>query len=83
MEGHSKLLLTILFIYNFLLVLENTNTNRKLALQLVFTFIALSLLFGHQEELPVCKKIEVLALSVWSKVQMLCIWSSWCHCHPI
>jgi len=19
----------------------------------------------------------------WSKVQMICIWSSWCHCHPI
>ena len=27
---------------------------------------------------------EVLAwLSVWSEVQMICIWSSWCHCHPI
>jgi len=27
---------------------------------------------------------EVLAwLSVWSKVQMVCIWSSWCHCHCI
>jgi len=26
---------------------------------------------------------EVLAwLSVWSVVQMICIWSSWCHCHP-
>jgi len=25
---------------------------------------------------------EVMAwLSVWSKVQMICIWSSWCHCH--
>jgi len=22
-------------------------------------------------------------LSVWSKVQMICMWSSWCHCHPI
>ena len=21
--------------------------------------------------------------SVWSKVQMICIWPSWCHCHPI
>jgi len=34
----------------------------------------------------VCKKMsdEVLAwLSVWSEVQMICIWSSWCHCHPI
>ena len=27
---------------------------------------------------------EVLAwLSVWSKAQMICIWASWCHCHPI
>jgi len=22
-------------------------------------------------------------LSVWSKLQMICIRSSWCHCHPI
>ena len=22
-------------------------------------------------------------LSIWSKVQMICTWSSWCHCHPI
>jgi len=22
-------------------------------------------------------------LSVWSEVQMICIWSRWCHCHPI
>jgi len=21
-------------------------------------------------------------LSVWSVVQMICIWSRWCHCHP-
>ena len=21
-------------------------------------------------------------LSLWSVVQMICIWSSWCHCHP-
>jgi len=27
---------------------------------------------------------EVLAwLSVWSEVQMIYIWSSWCHCQPI
>ena len=40
----------------------------------------------HQEEHPTCKKLndEVLAwLSVCSEVQMICIWSSWCHCHPI
>ena len=21
-------------------------------------------------------------LSLWSEVQIVCIWSSWCHCHP-
>jgi len=27
---------------------------------------------------------RVLAwLSLWSEMQMICIWSSWCHCHPI
>ena len=27
---------------------------------------------------------EVLVwLSVWSEVQMICIWFSWCHCHSI
>jgi len=46
---------------------------------LIFAFSALTLLAGHQEEHPACKKMsdEVLAwLSVWSKVQMICIWSS-------
>jgi len=22
------------------------------------------------------------ALSLWSEVQIVCIWSHWCHCHP-
>jgi len=47
---------------------------------------ALTLLVGRQEEHPVCKKLsdELLVwLSVWSKVQMICMWSSWCHYHSI
>jgi len=39
------------------------------------SFIALTLLIGHQEEHPAVKKLsgEVLAwLSVWSEVQMIC-----------
>jgi len=47
---------------------------------------ALTLLVGCQEEHPTCKKLsnEVLAcLSVWSEVQMICMWPSWCHCHSI
>ena len=50
------------------------------------TFIALTPLVGCQEKHLACKKSsdEMLAwLSVWSLVQMVCIWSSWCHCHPI
>jgi len=41
---------------------------------------------GWQEGYPACRKLsgEVLAwLSVWSEVQMICVWSSWCHCHNI
>jgi len=52
----------------------------------VAAFSALTLLGGHQEEHPACKKLssEVLAwLSVWSMVHMSCIWSSWCRCHSI
>ena len=46
-----------------------------------FAFSALTLL----EEHLACKKLsdEVLVwLSVWSEVQIVCIWSSWCHCFP-
>jgi len=46
-------------------------------------FSALTLLVGCQEE-PVKKSDEMLMwLTVWSKTQMICIWSSWCQCHPI
>jgi len=44
------------------------------------------LLVGRQEGHPACKKLsgEVLAwLSVWSEMQMICIWSSFCRCHPV
>jgi len=68
-------------VFTTFLVVACTNT------QLVSNaFTALTLLVGRQEEHLVCKKLsdEVLAwLSVWSEVQMICIWSSWCHCHPI
>jgi len=40
---------------------------------------ALTLLVGRPEERPACKKLsdEVLVwLSVWSEVQIVCIWSN-------
>jgi len=50
-------------------------------------FSALTLSVGRQEEHSVCKKLVMtdlvlVWLSVWSEVQIVCIWSSWCHCRP-
>jgi len=48
--------------------------------------IGLKPLLGCQEEHLAYKKLSdkvLVWLSVWSEVQMICIWSSWCHCHPI
>jgi len=55
------------------------------AVSVFIVFDALTLLVGRQEEHPACEfSGQVLAwLSVWSEVQMICISSSWCHCHPI
>jgi len=41
---------------------------------------------GGRKGIPACKKLsgdEMAWFSVWSEVQMICIWSSWCKCHPI
>ena len=60
-----------------------TNFNIKFSWS---AFSALTLLVGWQEGHPAHKNLsdEVLAwLPVWSEVQMICIWSGWCHCHPI
>jgi len=41
---------------------------------------------GHQEEHPACKKLsheELAWLSVLSEMQVIWIWSSWYHCHPV
>jgi len=43
----------------------------------------LTLMTGRQEEHPACKKLSDEVLAWWSEVQMICIWSSSCHCHPI
>jgi len=44
-----------------------------------YVFFVCSLLVGRQEENPACKKQSdevLLWLSVWSEVQIVCIWSS-------
>jgi len=47
-------------------------------------FSALTLLVGCKSIWPVISWVmRCLAwLSVCSKVQMVCMWSTWCHCHP-
>ena len=57
----------------------------KIAVIFVVSYIAfsaLTLLIESQEEHPAFKKV-LAWLSVWSKVDMICIWSCWCHCHLI
>jgi len=51
----------------------------RLFKQLYYVFSALTLLVGCQEEHPACKH---WMMSVWSKVQIVCMWSSWCQCIP-
>ena len=47
------------------------------------TFIALTLLVWRQEDHVIWKNSYKLIawLYLWSEVQIICIWSSWCHCH--
>jgi len=52
-------------------------TNQQINI-LLPSLLALTLLVGRQEEHLACRKLsdEVMAwLSVWSEVQMICIWS--------
>jgi len=44
-------------------------------------FSSLTLLVGHQEEHLACKNWMVVICLEWGAND--CIWSSWCHCHPI
>jgi len=48
-------------------------------------FSALTLSVGRQEEHLACKNwvIRCWHGCVSSEVQMVCIWCSWCHCHPV
>jgi len=48
-------------------------------------FSSLTLLVRGQEKHLGCKMKWSSAgiISVWSEVQIICIWFSWCHCHPI
>jgi len=54
-------------------------------MNIIFYLSVLTLLVRHHEGHPAHNKLSdwVLAwLCVWSVVQMISIWSSWCHCHP-
>ena len=65
--------------HDVLQVCLSTTTTTNCGSDLAVAFIALTLLVGRQEEHLPCKKLsdEVLGwLSVWSEVQMTCMWSS-------
>ena len=63
----------------YLLDSKNGPCQRTAFKPIYFAFSALMLLVGRQEKHPACKKLSVEALvwlSVWSEVQMICIWFS-------
>ena len=72
-------------VYVYHLSMMTTFTSNQFSAKLTITVLRCCWLGGRKSIQPV--KIwsdEVLAwLSVWSEMQMICIWSSWCHCHPI
>jgi len=53
----------------------------------ILAFSALMLLVGRQESIRPVKTewwgTGMVICLEWSEVQMICIWSSWCHYHPI
>jgi len=67
---------------------NSNNTAYKLSYTLFkqLVFSSLTPLAVRHVQHPACNKLsdELLAwLSVCSEVQIICVWSSWCHCHPI
>ena len=72
--------------HTFTTELHHTAMKAGVWLSIQIAFSALTLFAGRQEEHLACKKLtdEVLAwLSICSEVQMICIQSSRCHCHPV
>jgi len=54
--------------------------------RLSYAFSALTLWLGSRNGIRSVKKLngEVLTcLFVCSEVKMICIWYSWCYCHPV
>ena len=59
-----------------------------LCMDLVMYFVSISLcwffmLDGRKSIWPIKTWWGAGMLSVWSEVQMTCVWSSWYYCHPI
>jgi len=81
--GEDLLLLLLLLL---MMMMINEISFYQLFFVFFFAFSALTLLIGWQEGHLACKNLsgKVLAwLSAWSEMQMICIWSGWCHYKPI
>ena len=50
--------------------------NELLYTAIELLYVALTLLVGRQEEHPACKNEVLVWLTVWSEVQIVCIWSN-------
>jgi len=71
------------------LIMVNTIHFRNFGTPLYFwkSVGALALLVEHQQE---CQPVKHWVMRCWhgypsiqNEVKMICMWSSWCHCHPI
>ena len=70
--------------YKFVIIIQVTLLYYAESSQLLPSVLWCCWLGGRKSIWPVKTEGEVLSwLSVWSEVQMICIWSSWCHCRPI
>ena len=45
-------------------------------------FTVLTRLVGCREEHLACNNWVLVCLSVWSEMQIVCIWSTWCYYYP-
>jgi len=55
--------------------------SRKVLLYFMLSCLQCFDTVGHQVEHPACKN-EWWGVDIRSEVQVVCIWSSWCHCRP-
>jgi len=74
---------SISFIILFICEIITYNNNFVIMLVTVLPSVLWHCWLSIRKSIRPVKNSVMRRLSVWSKVQIICIWSSWCQCHPI